>query len=52
MPQTDEIVRITLTPKQRELIRRATGREAEALELSVEDLEERIAPRRLAPRET
>jgi uncharacterized small protein (DUF1192 family) len=36
--------RMTLSPEQREQIRKATGKEAEAIELSVEELEERIAP--------
>jgi uncharacterized small protein (DUF1192 family) len=36
--------RITLTPEQKEQVRKATGKEAEAVELSVEELEERIAP--------
>jgi uncharacterized small protein (DUF1192 family) len=36
--------RMTLTPEQKEQIRKATGKEAEAIELSVEELEERIAP--------
>jgi hypothetical protein len=36
--------RITLTPEQKEQIRKVTGKEAEALELTVEELEERIAP--------
>jgi hypothetical protein len=36
--------RITLTPEQKEQVRQATGREAEAVELSIEELEERIAP--------
>jgi uncharacterized small protein (DUF1192 family) len=36
--------RIQLTPEQKEAVRRATGKNAEALELSVEELEERIAP--------
>jgi hypothetical protein len=36
--------RITLTPDQKDQVRRATGRDAEAVELSVEELEERIAP--------
>jgi hypothetical protein len=38
--------RLTLTPEQKDQIRKATGKEAEALELSVEELEERIAPMR------
>ena len=36
--------RIALTPEQKEQVRNVTGKEAEALELSVEELEERIAP--------
>jgi hypothetical protein len=42
--------RITLTPEQREQVRHATGKDAEALELSVEELEERIAPATYAGR--
>jgi hypothetical protein len=38
--------RMTLTPEQKEQIRKATGKEAEAIELTVEELEERIAPAR------
>lgn len=38
--------RMTLTPEQKEQIRKATGKDAEAIELSVEELEERIAPAR------
>jgi len=49
--QTTEVIRIELTPKQRALIRKATGKEAEALELSVQELEERIAPPRVVPRD-
>jgi uncharacterized small protein (DUF1192 family) len=37
-------IRITLTPEQKEEVRKATGKDAEAVELSVEELEERIAP--------
>jgi hypothetical protein len=37
-------LRITLTPEQKEQVRKATGKEAEAVELSLEELEERIAP--------
>ena len=35
---------MTLTPEQKEQVRKTTGKEAEAIELSVEELEERIAP--------
>ena len=37
--------RIELTPEQKNKIRNETGKDAEAVELSVEELEERIAPR-------
>jgi hypothetical protein len=40
-------IRLELTPEQRAVVERATGRAAEALELSVAELDERIAPARL-----
>jgi hypothetical protein len=39
--------RIELTPEQKAQVRNATGKDAEAVELSVEELEERIAPAKL-----
>ena len=43
-------VRLELTTEQRAVVVRATGRLAEALELSIAELDERIAPtRRLRP---
>ncbi|MGH7510144.1 MAG: hypothetical protein ACREMZ_11845 [Gemmatimonadales bacterium] len=39
--------RMTLTPEQKDQIRKVTGRDADAIELSVEELEERIAPAKL-----
>jgi hypothetical protein len=42
-------VRIELTPEQKAKISAATGKDAEAVELSVEELEERIAPSTLKP---
>jgi hypothetical protein len=36
--------RIELTPEQKAKLQNATGKDAEAVELSVEELEERIAP--------
>ena len=39
-----EQFRINLTPEQKTHVREATGKDAEAVELSVEELEERIAP--------
>lgn len=40
-------VRIPLTPEQRAQVQAETGKNAEAIELSVRELEERIAPRML-----
>jgi hypothetical protein len=36
--------RMALTPDQRDQVRKVTGKDAEEIELSVEELEERIAP--------
>jgi uncharacterized small protein (DUF1192 family) len=44
MSNPKEHFRIQLTPEQKSQIKSATGKEAEAVELSVEELEERIAP--------
>jgi hypothetical protein len=44
MASAKDQVRIELTPEQKAQVRNATGKEAEAVELSVEELEERIAP--------
>jgi uncharacterized small protein (DUF1192 family) len=41
---TSGTFRFILTPEQKEQVRKATGKDAEAVELSVEELEERIAP--------
>ena len=38
-------VRIELTQPQRDEVKQTTGKDAEAIELSVTELEERIAPR-------
>ena len=40
--------RVDLTPEQKAKVRAATGKDAEAVELTVEELEERIAPYRLS----
>jgi hypothetical protein len=42
--------RIKLTPEQKAQVRTATGKDAEAVELSVEELEERIAPGYVVPK--
>ena len=44
MSSPKEPFRIQLTPEQKSQVKNATGKEAEAVELSVEELEERIAP--------
>jgi hypothetical protein len=45
MKKESEIVRIDLTPEQKQLVKNETGKEGEAVELTVKELEERIAPR-------
>lgn len=44
MATNKDRVQIKLTPEQREMVRKATGKNADALDLSVQELEERIAP--------
>ena len=44
-------VRINLTEEQKAQVRAETGKEAEAVELSAKELEERIAPRYLLDQE-
>jgi hypothetical protein len=44
----DAIVRIDLTETQKAEVKQQTGKDAEAIELSVTELEERIAPRFMA----
>lgn len=46
MDKNTNPVRINLTKEQQEAVRAATGKDAEAIELSAEELEERIAPRK------
>ena len=40
----DPVVRLELTEAQQVQVKRATGRDSVAIELTVEELEERIAP--------
>lgn len=47
MPSPKEQVRIELTPEQQNQIRGKTGKDAEAMELTVEELEDRIAPAKI-----
>lgn len=44
---TSGTFRMTLTDEQKDQVRKATGKDAEVIELSVEELEERIAPVKL-----
>ena len=45
MSDANEPVRIELTDEQKAQIKDATGKEASAIELSAEELEERVSPR-------
>jgi hypothetical protein len=49
MSNAKDQVRIELTPEQKASIRSTTGKDAEAVELSVEELEARIAPSKVIP---
>ena len=44
--EKNETVRIELTDEQKEQIRDALGKDASAIELTVEELEERVSPGR------
>ena len=43
-------VRIELTAEQKEELKKMTGKDAEALELSAQELEDRIAPSKIVAR--
>jgi hypothetical protein len=45
MKNEKEIVRIELTPEQKAMVKQEIGKEGDAVELTVKELEERIAPR-------
>jgi hypothetical protein len=45
MDSSKKANRTDSTPEQKAKVRTTTGKDAEAVELSVEELEERIAPR-------
>ena len=42
----DDKIRIELTEEQKAKIREATGKEASAVELTAEELEDRVSPKR------
>jgi hypothetical protein len=44
----NDVVRIDLTEEQKEQVKAATEKNAEAIELTVQELEARIAPLRLS----
>ena len=44
MKNEKEIVRIDLTPEQKQQIKKEIGKEVDAVELTAKELEERIAP--------
>ena len=50
MSSPKDQVRIELSADQKANIRNATGKDAEVVELSVEELEERIAPVSVIPK--
>lgn len=52
MQNDKKVVRLDLTSEQKEQVRQATGKDAQAVELSVQELEERIAPRAASFRPT
>lgn len=45
MKNDKEIVRIEFTPEQKQFVKKEIGKDAEAVELTAQELEERIAPR-------
>ena len=45
MKKEQEIVRIDLTPEQKQLVKKEVGKDGDSVELTVKELEERIAPR-------
>jgi hypothetical protein len=44
MPEDKGSITLTLTPEQQEQVRQATGKLTDTLEMSIMELEERIAP--------
>jgi len=48
MKSDKEIVRIEFTPEQKQLVKKEIGKDAEAVELTAQELEERISPIKLA----
>ena len=49
MPKASDPIRIVLTDEQKTQIKDAVGKEADAIELTPEELEERTMPRKISP---
>jgi hypothetical protein len=49
MSNPKDSVKLELTPEQKAMIKNTTGKSADAVEFSVQELEERIAPGTLFP---
>ncbi|HET9152098.1 MAG TPA: hypothetical protein VFN83_10320 [Gemmatimonadales bacterium] len=49
MSSKKENIRLQLTPEQKELVKSQTGKNADAVEFTVQELEERIAPMKYPP---
>ena len=47
MSKEQETIRIELTPDVKGFVKKTTGKDADAVELTVQELEERIAPRQI-----
>jgi hypothetical protein len=45
--KNEEFLRIALTPSQSEKVKQATGKDADAIELTIGEIEDRIAPLRM-----
>jgi hypothetical protein len=45
--ESKQEVRLTLTPEQQALVKQATDKDAGSLELTVQELEDRIAPAKI-----
>jgi uncharacterized small protein (DUF1192 family) len=48
MSKEKDVVRIDLTKTQKDVLKKETGKDADSIELTVSELEERIAPIRLS----
>jgi hypothetical protein len=49
MSKEKDIVRIDLTKEQKQQVRKETGKQVEAIELTISELEERVAPMQIQP---